>query len=29
MAVRQIAHAIKVGEASLGVAIGVESMSLK
>jgi len=29
MAIRHIAHAINVGEASLGVAVGVESMSLK
>ena len=29
MAIRHIAQGIKVGEASLGVAIGVESMSLK
>jgi acetyl-CoA acetyltransferase len=29
MAIRNIAHAIQVGEASIGVAVGVESMSLK
>jgi acetyl-CoA acetyltransferase len=29
MAIRNIAHAIQVGEASLGLAVGVESMSLK
>jgi acetyl-CoA acetyltransferase len=29
MAIRNIAHSIRVGEISLGVAAGVESMSLK
>jgi len=29
MAIRNIAHAIQAGEASIGVAVGVESMSLK
>jgi len=29
MAIRNIAHAIQSGEISLGVAVGVESMSLK
>lgn len=29
MAIRNIAHAIQSGETSLGVAVGVESMSLK
>ena len=29
MAIRNIAHSIRVGEISLGVAVGVESMSLK
>jgi len=29
MAIRNIAHAINSGETSLGVAVGVESMSLK
>ena len=29
MAIRNIAHSIRVGEISLGVAVGVESMSVK
>ena len=29
MAIRNIAHSIRAGEISLGVAVGVESMSLK
>ena len=29
MAIRSIAHSIRAGEISLGVAVGVESMSLK
>jgi acetyl-CoA acyltransferase 1 len=29
MAIRSIAHSIQSGEASVGLAIGVESMSLK
>ena len=29
MAIRNIAHSIQAGEISLGVAVGVESMSLK
>lgn len=29
MAIRNIAHAIQAGEISLGLAVGVESMSLK
>lgn len=29
MAIRNIAHSIRAGEGSLGVAVGVESMSLK
>ncbi len=29
MAIRNIAHSIRAGEISLGVAVGVESMSVK